>query len=63
MNILEFIFGILVLIVVFIIGIGIICTKWNTQKLEDENNKLKEELQAMRERKVKREYKKAKEVK
>lgn len=51
MNILEFIFGILVLIVVFFIGVGAVCMKWNTQQLEEENTKLKEDLRNARKKK------------
>lgn len=62
MNILEFIFGILVLIVVFFIGVGAVCMKWNTQQLEEENTKLKEDLRNAREKKIKREYKKVSKI-
>lgn len=63
MGILDFIFGVLVLAVVFLVAFGYIAMKYDTRKLEEENTKLKEDLKKARERKVKREYKKAKEVK
>jgi len=62
MNILEFIFGILILFVVFVIGVGAIAFKYDTRKLEKENEELKADLQKARERKAKREYKKVSDV-
>lgn len=44
MGVLDFIFGVLVLIVLFFIGVGAVCMKWDTRKLEEENAKLKEDL-------------------
>ncbi len=58
MGILDFIFRILVLIVFLFIGVGAICMKWDTRKLEEENAKLKEDLKKARGRKIRREYKK-----
>ena len=58
MGVLDFIFRVLVLIVLFIIGVGAICMKWDTRKLEEENTKLKEDLKKAREKKIKRKYKK-----
>lgn len=60
MNWLEFIFAILVLIVILFLGIGAICMKWDTTKLEEENKKLKEDLEKARKTVVKREYRKVK---
>lgn len=62
MGVLDFIFGILVLAVIFIIGVGAVCMKWDTKKLEEENIKLKEELKKSREKKSKSEYKKVSKV-
>jgi len=62
MNILEFIFGILILFVVFVIDVGAIAFKYDTRKLEKENEELKADLQKARERKAKREYKKVSDV-
>ena len=44
MNFLEFIFGIIVLIVAFITIIGITGMRYDTKKLEEENDKLREKL-------------------
>lgn len=60
MTILEFIFGILVLAVIFFIAVGYICMRFDTKKLEQENKELRNNLKKARERKVKREYKKLK---
>lgn len=62
MGVLDFIFGILVLAVVFIITLGGICMHYDTKKLEQENEELRENLKKARERKLKREYKKASNV-
>lgn len=62
MGVLDFIFGILVLAVVFIIAICIVCMHYDTKKLEKENEKLKNDLKKSRERKSKCEYKKASDV-
>lgn len=62
MGVLDFIFGVLVLAVVFIIGIGAVGMKWDTRKLEEENAKLKEDLKKAREKKIKQEYKKVSKV-
>lgn len=62
MTILEFIFGVLVLAVILFIGVGAVCMKWDTRKLEEENQKLREDLQKARKRVLKREYKKASDV-
>ena len=63
MNWLEFIYAVLVLIVIFFLGIGAIGMKLDTRKLEEENKKLKEDLEKARKKVVKREYRKVKEVK
>lgn len=44
MSILEFIFGIIVTVLIALTIIGAICTKYDTEKLENENEKLKQEL-------------------
>lgn len=59
MGVLDFIFGILVLVVIFIIAICIVYMHYDTKKLEEENEKLKNDLKKLRERKAKREYKNA----
>lgn len=58
MGVLEFIFDILVLAVAFIVALGSICMHYDTKKLEEENEKLKNDLKKARERKTKCEYKK-----
>lgn len=63
MGVLDFIFGILVLAVVFILVFGTVCMHYDTKKLELENERLKEDLKKSREKKLKAEYKKAKEIK
>lgn len=63
MGLLDFIFGVLALVVVAFLVVGVTVMKYDTKKLEQENTFLKEELSKARMRKVKREYKKAKEVK
>lgn len=63
MGVLDFIFGVLVLAVVFFVGVGAVCMHYDTRKLEAENEKLKEDLHKARKRKMEREYKNAKEVK
>lgn len=62
MGVLDFIFGILVLAVVFIIALGGICMHYDTKKLEQENEELRNNLKKARERKLKREYKKASDI-
>ena len=60
MSILEFVFGVIVLITVLLIFIAIWGIKYNYLELEEENKKLKEDLVKARARRVKREYKKVK---
>ena len=62
MGVLDFIYGILVLAVIFFIGVGAICMKWDTRKLEEENEKLRESLKKARTKVSKCEYKKASDV-
>lgn len=62
MEILDFIFAILVLSVVFIIASCTLCMHYDTKKLEEENQNLKEQLKKARMRKSSEEYKKVKEV-
>lgn len=51
MTILEFIFGIIVLLVGAFVVIGVVCTIWDSSKVESENQRLKEKL-------IEKEYKK-----
>lgn len=60
MTILEFIFGVIVVIAVLFIAIAIWCIKYNYIELEEENKKLKEDLRKARMKRVKKEYKKNK---
>lgn len=62
MGVLDFIFGIIALLVGAFVVIGTVCMRYDTKELEKENKKLKEDLQKARERKLKREYKKASNV-
>ena len=62
MGVLDFIFGLICLLVLFVMGLGYITFKFDNKKLEEENTKLKEDLKKARTRKLKNEYKKAKEV-
>lgn len=62
MGVLDFIFGVLVLGVIFIIALGGICMHYDTKKLEQENEELRNNLKKARERKIKREYKKASDI-
>lgn len=48
MGLLDFIFGLLLLVVVFFIGIGAIAMKWNTENLEQENEELKKKMEDLR---------------
>lgn len=63
MNILEFIFAVLVLIFLFLLIVGGIGVYFDVVKLEKENEKLKNDLKKARSRYLKREYKKAKDIK
>lgn len=58
MSILEFIFGIIVLIVLIFIVTGVTCTKYDVERIEKENIRLREDLKKARGKKVKHEYKK-----
>ena len=62
MNILEFIFGIIVVIAVVFTIVGAVAIKYDTRKLEIENSKLQLDLRKARERKVKHEYKKVSDI-
>ncbi len=53
MTVLEFIFGISALLIAFITIIGICGLKFNSLKLEEENEQLKEEIAKLRARKSK----------
>lgn len=54
MGVLDFIFGIIALLVGAFVVIGITCIIYDNKKTEEENKKLKEDLQKARERKLKR---------
>ena len=60
MGILDFIFGVLVLTVIFITIIGALGMKYDTTRLKEENDKLKEELEKAKVRKIKRKQKEEK---
>ena len=62
MGVLDFIFGIIVVTAVVFTVIGTVAMRYDTKQLEEENKKLKEDLQKARERKIIREYKKASNV-
>ncbi|MBQ2870342.1 hypothetical protein IJE86_01430 [bacterium] len=62
MGILEFIFGIIIVVAVLFLAVAIWGIKYNYLELE-ENKKLREDLRKARLRRVKNEYKNAKEVK
>lgn len=59
----EWILAFMFILLSFALGLIYIVTKWDSGKLERENEKLKEDLKKARARKVKNEYKKVKEVK
>lgn len=63
MTVLEFIFSVLALIVGAFVILGIVVSVTNTRTLEQENEKLKMEIQKLRSRKLKSEYKGVKNVK
>lgn len=63
MTVLEFIFGVIVVIAILFALMVMACAKYNFVKLEEENKKLKEDLIKARTKRVKKEYKKVKEVK
>lgn len=63
MTVLEFIFGVIIVIAVLFIAIAIWGIKYNYIELEEENKKLKEDLRKARSKRIKSEYKKVKEVK
>lgn len=63
MTVLEFILGVIIVVLAFLLILGLIGFKYNTEELEEENERLKMELRKARSTISKREYKKAKEVK
>ena len=63
MTILEFIFGIFVVSAIVLVLIGCYGTRYNYWEVVEENEKLKEQLIKARTKRVKKEYKKVKEVK
>ena len=54
MGALEFIFGLIVLFVLFVFGIGALSMKYDTKRLTEENEKLREENKKLRARKSKK---------
>lgn len=56
MGVLEFILGIIVTVFIFVAIVGGFCIKYDSQRLEKENEELKEKLR----RRTKREFNKAK---
>lgn len=60
MGVLDFIFGVLVLAVIFITIIGGLGMKYDSTRLKEENEKLKEELEKAKVRKIKRKQKEEK---
>ena len=57
MGALDFIFGLIVLFVIFICFIGYISIKYDTKRLTEENEKLKEDLKKLRAKKSKEDKK------
>jgi uncharacterized membrane protein len=57
MGALDFIFGVLTLVVAGVVALSIIAVIWDTKELEKENDKLKKDLAKLKERKAKKEYK------
>lgn len=51
MGVLEFIFGIILIVAVLFIAIGTVGMKYNTKQLEEENKKLREALDKKRRKK------------
>lgn len=62
MGALDFIFYTLAMLIGAIVIIGVVCTIWDTKKLEDENECLRKQVQSLKTRYIKREYKKSKKV-
>lgn len=62
MTVLEFIFGILALAVILAIALFWIGCQYDTEKLEKENEKLKEKIKKLQLKFSSEEYKKVKEV-
>lgn len=54
MGVLDFIFGIIALLVGAFVVIGTVCMRYDTKELEKENEKLKDDLYKERERKIKK---------
>jgi len=57
MGALDFIFGLIVLFVIFVMFIGYIAIKYDTKRLNEENEKLKEDLKKLRAKKSKEDKK------
>lgn len=57
MGALDFIFGLIVLFVIFISFIGYISIKYDTKRLTEENEKLREDLKKLRAKKSKEDKK------
>ena len=62
MTVLEFIFGILALAVIFMIAMFWLGAEYSDKKLEKENENLKEQIKKLRLKLSSEEYKKVKEV-
>ena len=62
MGFFDFIFGVLVLAVLFILGIGAIAMHYDTKHLQEENEELKKDLEKARKKIIKEEYKKVSRV-
>lgn len=61
MGILEAICSVIITIVIAMTILGVVVTIYDTKKLEEENERLREDLQKARARKLKSEYKKVEE--
>lgn len=53
MGILDFVFGLIVVVAILFIAICIVCMRYNYQELEKENKILKEKLEKIKKRKYK----------
>ena len=60
MGILEFLLGVVIVSVIFIIALITLALHYDTVELEKENERLKDDLKKARQRKMKTEYKKVK---
>lgn len=60
MGILEFLLGVVIVSVIFMIALITLALHYDTVELEKENERLKDDLKKARQRKMKTEYKKVK---